>query len=83
MPCSFEMEEPIRLRLLCFCIMISFIQIRMAERGNRDRIKFSSFIIYSNNTILNDDDYSQLHSQLYYNSSYNSATTNYATTDSD
>jgi len=38
--------------------MISFIQIRMAERGNRDRIKFSSFVIYSNNTILNDDDYS-------------------------
>jgi len=42
--------------LLCFYYDISYSNW-FGESGNKDRIKFSSFIIYSINT--NDDDHSQ------------------------
>jgi len=61
----------------CACIMISLIHIGLGKEVTQDRIKFSSFIIYSSNT--SDNDYSQLLPQLYYNS--NSATTDSVTTD--
>jgi len=57
--------------------MISLIHIGLGKEVTQDRIKFSSFIIYSSNT--SDNDYSQLLPQLYYNS--NSATTDSVTTD--
>ena len=64
---------------MCLYYDISYSNC-IGEKGDKDLIKLSSFIIYSNNT--NDNDYSQSQPQLYYNtkSIHNCNTTNSSAT---
>jgi len=58
-------------RYFCACILIYVVLI--GERGNRDRIKFPSFIKFY--AINKNDDYSRSQPYLYYSSNSNSVTT--------